>query len=344
MTAPRQQAMRANGGSEVSASQEVILRGEETLDTLASEAREVLSRMERDHWELGRICWQARQLCEDRKAAEEAGLDGSVNPNRRFGQWLSVNFTESSTRTLIDARRLWQVFGDRQEEVEHVPVSALYKLAAPKIEEDTREKILSSLGEKPTIKDVTSALKRERITEVASAAETSTPKGLYHVIVMDPPWRYDGGEMAHDDEGFRGVVDYPTLSVEEIATQHEPPAADDCVLWLWTTHRFMRHALDLISRWGFEEKAILTWVKNRMGIGRWLRSQSEFCVMAVKGSPVVNLTNETTVIEAPLREHSRKPDEFYDMVDNLCTGRKLDYFSRTPREGWDQFGNDAERF
>jgi len=66
--------------------------------------------------------------------------------------------------------------------------------------------------------------------------------------------------------------------------------------------------------------------------------------MAVKGNPVINLTNQTTVLTAPLREHSRKPDEFFSMVNDLCVGRKLDFFSREKREGWDQFGNDVGRF
>lgn len=186
-------------------------------------------------------------------------------------------------------------------------------------------------------------IRQQKIAAIGEGFEASAPEGEYHVIVLDPPWRYDGGELAHDPDGFRGVVDYPTMSLEEIASI-ELPAAEHCVLWFWTTHRFMRHALDMLEAWGFEEKAVLTWVKDRMGIGRWLRSKSEFCVMAVKGSPPVNLTNQTTVLEAPLREHSRKPDEFYEMVDELCVGRKLDYFSRQKRDGWDQYGNDAERF
>lgn len=186
-------------------------------------------------------------------------------------------------------------------------------------------------------------IRSRQIAAIGADLEASAPEGEYHVIVLDPPWRYDGGELAHDQDGFRGVVDYPTMELDEIAAI-ELPTADDCVLWFWTTHRFMRHALDMLEAWGFEEKAVLTWVKDRMGIGRWLRSKSEFCVMAVKGSPPVNLTNQTTVLEAPLREHSRKPDEFYAMVEQLCVGRKLDYFSREKREGWKQFGNDVARF
>ncbi len=60
--------------------------------------------------------------------------------------------------------------------------------------------------------------------------------------------------------------------------------------------------------------------------------------------PKVSLTNQSTVMEARAREHSRKPDEFYELVESLCVGRKLDYFSRELRPGWEQFGNDLAKF
>lgn len=192
--------------------------------------------------------------------------------------------------------------------------------------------------------------KQERIDainqqiEVISKATPTAPQGLFHVISIDPPWPYEeGGDNSYDPDARRAANPYPEMSLEQI-TDLIIPAADDCVLWLWTTHKFMKHSFDLLQTWGFEDKVILTWAKDRMGLGRWLRSQSEFCIMAVRGSPVINLTNQTTILNAPLREHSRKPDEFYQMVDSLCVGRKLDYFSREKREGWEQFGNDLDKF
>jgi len=186
----------------------------------------------------------------------------------------------------------------------------------------------------------------ERVADInrqAAEIACSTPRapaGLFHVISIDPPWPY-GTE--YDPIGRRAANPYPEMSLEQIAAL-SIPAADDCVLWLWTTHKFMRDAYALLDGWGFRDVAILTWAKDRIGLGSWLRSQSEFCVMAVKGSPVVTLTNQSTVLHGPLREHSRKPDEFYELVESLCVGRKLDFFSREPREGWEQFGNDLERF
>lgn len=167
------------------------------------------------------------------------------------------------------------------------------------------------------------------------------PKGTFGVISLDPPWPY-GTE--YDPEGRRAANPYPEMSLEQIAAL-ELPADDDCILWLWTTHKFMRHSFALLDGWGFRDVAILTWEKSRMGLGSWLRSQTEFCIMAVRGSPKIDLTNQTTILHGELREHSRKPDEFYAMVESLClSGSRLDFFAREARPGWCAFGNDTERF
>lgn len=187
--------------------------------------------------------------------------------------------------------------------------------------------------------------KAERIADIIKQTEDIKNLDInfnksYSCIVIDPPWGY-GTE--YDPNGRRAANPYPEMTLEQIK-DIKLPTTDDCVLWLWTTHKFMRHSFDIIDTWGFRDVSILTWKKDRIGLGSWLRSQSEFCIMCVKGSPVVNLSNQSTVIEGKLREHSRKPDEFYSIVDSLCVGTKLDYFSREQRNGWDTFGNDESKF
>jgi N6-adenosine-specific RNA methylase IME4 len=186
------------------------------------------------------------------------------------------------------------------------------------------------------------ARKEERKAEIETIAkqEAIKPNGLFDVIVIDPPWPY-GTE--YDPDGRRVANPYPEMSLAEI-TEIKLPAQQDCILWLWTTHKFMRHSFALLDAWGFEEKAIVTWDKGRIGIGHWMRSQSEFCIMAVKGKPVVNLTNQGTVLKGAAREHSRKPEEFYSMVNDLCVGRKLDYFSRNERKNWEVYGNEPQHY
>ena len=168
----------------------------------------------------------------------------------------------------------------------------------------------------------------------------SEPNGSYHVLVVDPPWAY---EKRAEDTSHRGRCAYPTMSIEEIC-EINIPAEDNAILWLWTTNAFMHEAHHVINAWGFTPKTILTWVKDRMGVGDWLRGQTEHCILAVKGKPIIDLTNQTTVLNAPLREHSRKPDEFYKMVETLCPGKKIDIFSREPRSGWDQWGCECGKF
>ena len=118
----------------------------------------------------------------------------------------------------------------------------------------------------------------------------------------------------------------------------------DVVMWFWVTNFWMRTAYDVLDAWGLEAKTILTWVKDRMGNGYWLRDQSEHCIMAVRGKPTVTLSNETTVLHAPRSNiHSAKPVEFYDFVERLCPApRYLDLFSRyRHNESWDCYGDQA---
>ena len=198
-------------------------------------------------------------------------------------------------------------------------------------------------GEKKNLKAAARAADIAKQRAKIEAGNLTLPEGVFDCIVIDPPWPYDTAE-SYDGAGFRGGTPYPEESIHELGAR-TMPAADNTVLWLWTTHRFMHDAFHLLEAWGFEHKVILTWVKDRMGTGRWLRSRSEFCIMAVRGKPTVDLTNETTVLEAPMREHSRKPDEFYAMVEKLCVAeRRLDYFSREKRPGWEQLGNDPTKF
>ncbi len=175
------------------------------------------------------------------------------------------------------------------------------------------------------------------------------PKGLYEIISCDPPRPYDNTYDAAHPTGRSGCK-YPSMPMEELKAL-KLPAAKDCVLWLWTTNAFIGEACDLLEVWGFQQKTMLTWVKlskltqePRLGLGHWLRNCTEHCLLAVKGSPKVSLTNQTTVLVAPALGHSRKPTEFYELVDSLCVGRKLDYFSREKRPGWEQFGNEPAKF
>ena len=155
------------------------------------------------------------------------------------------------------------------------------------------------------------------------------------------PWPY---EVDDDDPSTRGVRPYATMSIAEIrATKVSDIAHEDSILWLWVTNHHMREAYELLCAWGFDPKTILTWAKDKMGMGDWLRGQTEHCIMAVRGKPVVTLTNQTTLLHAPVRGHSVKPVEFYDLVESLCPApRYADLFSRyRHNDKWDCHGDEA---
>ena len=178
--------------------------------------------------------------------------------------------------------------------------------------------------------------------EAIESGAVTLPEGVFEVIVIDPPWPYGNAEH-YNDKGFRGTIPYPELPMEDLF-KLELPAAEDCILWLWTTARFIEEACQLCRTWGFEKKNVLTWNKQEMGVGHWLRQSTELCLFAVKGKPKILRHDVRTLLSARRREHSRKPDEFYKLVESTCIGRRLDFFSRESRAGWAQVGNDPGKF
>jgi len=179
---------------------------------------------------------------------------------------------------------------------------------------------------------VSGAFRRLQVLRQAEMIERDPPRlppGRFHVIVADPPWRYESG----------GDLPYPTMDAQEIkALPVSEVAAADAVLWLWTTNAHLRLAFEVVEAWGFEYKTMLTWVKDRMGTGEWLRGQTEHCLLAARGRPVFRRGESTTVLPAPRREHSRKPEEFYRLVEELCPGMRLEMFAREQRVGWQAHG------
>ena len=176
--------------------------------------------------------------------------------------------------------------------------------------------------------------------EDIETGKVKLPIGRFEIIVIDPPWPYGA---KYDVSGRRSANPYPEMNINELKNI-KLPASNDCVLWLWTTHKFIWDAKDLMTTWGFDYKAILTWNKEKIGMGYWLRMQTEFCLLGIKGKPIWNNTTERDIINETRRQHSRKPDKFYEMVEKICVGRKLDYFARKTKKGWDTVGNETNKF
>lgn len=112
--------------------------------------------------------------------------------------------------------------------------------------------------------------------QVEAISQLKPVDGLFDVIVIDPPWQIAGD---YDPDGRRSANPYPTMSFEKIRNI-KIPAADNCILWLWVTNLNMHDGLHLLDYWGFEFKNILTWAKDKFGLGVWLRGQTEHCLLA----------------------------------------------------------------
>lgn len=176
------------------------------------------------------------------------------------------------------------------------------------------------------------ALKKEQAA--AAPERTEAPAGVYDVIVVSPRWIHEERAAGAPRRGRN-----PYMTVEEIKGL-KLPAAEDCVIWLWTENAFLHDAFHVLEAWGFTPKNILTWVKNRS----WyvygpFNDFTEHCILAAKGKPAASdsLTIRTKVFHASERRVNRKPDEFYQLVESLCPGRKLVMFTKNSRSGWDVY-------
>ena len=200
---------------------------------------------------------------------------------------------------------------------------------------------MGKLNDIPTRHDVIKAIKEiKRNAKIEVQKEEiiqglEKPEGLYDIIVIDPPWKYDKSE--YDADARRVASQYPSMELTEIINI-DLPIKKEGILWFWATQKFIWDAKEILETWGFEYISILIWDKEKMGIGRWLRNQCEFCLLGIKGKPLWEAKDIRDIIREPRTKHSVKPECFYEMIDNNFIGRKLDYFGRKKRKDWDIYG------
>jgi N6-adenosine-specific RNA methylase IME4 len=180
-------------------------------------------------------------------------------------------------------------------------------------------------------------LRRERKL-AALPSPPPLPAGPFDVLYVDPPWRSSSPRSEWSPEQH-----YATLTLEEIKAL-EPPAADDAVLFLWAVNGLLPEALGVIEQWGFVYKTNLVWIKPSIGLGHWLRNRHELLLLAVRGS--IALPDEPdradSVVEAPRRRHSEKPDHVYELIELMFPGAsRVELFARKTRPGWVAWGNEV---
>ena len=176
------------------------------------------------------------------------------------------------------------------------------------------------------------------------------PDKKYQIIYADPPWSYT--DKCHS--GKRGAeYKYSCMNIEDIKHLPIPSiSAEDCVLFLWVTFPMMQEGLDTIKAWGFTYKTVgFNWIKKNKksdswfwGMGNWTRSNSEVCLLAVKGNPKRISASVHSVLDDPIEGHSKKPDTARTrIVDLLGEIPRIELFARQCADGWDCWGDEVNQ-
>lgn len=182
--------------------------------------------------------------------------------------------------------------------------------------------------------------------------------GKFGVIYSDPAWQF----VARGKNGNKRSQEahYKTMTLDEIkALPVADVAAKDCFLFMWTTGPHLKQAFAVIDAWGFKYSGMgFTWIKLKksaptlfltradlhIGMGYTTRKNAEFCLLARRGRPKRLRKDIQEVIISARREHSRKPDEVYDRIEQFASGPYLEMFARTERKGWKSWGNETKKF
>lgn len=175
------------------------------------------------------------------------------------------------------------------------------------------------------------------------------PLFRYGLIMADPPWAFENWSAAGEEKNASAQYRCADLAwIKSLPVGHM--AARDCVLWLWATNPMLPQALEVMSAWGFSFKTGGHWSKKTaggkqaFGTGYILRCAGEPFLIGTVGEP--SCTHSVrSVIEGPVREHSRKPEEAFAAAESLRPDvERLELFSREERPGWDVMGDQIGRF
>jgi len=190
------------------------------------------------------------------------------------------------------------------------------------------------------------------------------PPGPFGCILADPPWSFLTYGAKRTTPHRTAEDHYVTMAAGDLrAMPVEASAAKDCALFMWVVDTHLDEAIELGKAWGFSFKTIaFIWAKttqaqagkqfgffppetvHRIGMGYWTRKQAETCLLFTRGKPKRIGKGVRQIIEAPRREHSRKPDETHARIQQLVAGPYLELFAREPRPGWTVWGNQTDKF
>ncbi|MTJ94046.1 MAG: DNA methyltransferase [Desulfovibrio sp.] len=185
---------------------------------------------------------------------------------------------------------------------------------------------------------------------ISQQFQSLRPAGGFRLIYADPPWSFANFSTA--GEAKNPKAHYGCESVEDLKRMPvELLAAKDCVLAMWATFPMLPQALDLLGAWGFAYKAGGTWGKQSstgekiaFGTGYIFRSAAELLLVGTRGKPTWGNRRTRNLWLAPIREHSRKPDNVRDDMAALVPGSRIELFAREAATGWSIWGNETGKF
>lgn len=175
--------------------------------------------------------------------------------------------------------------------------------------------------------------------------------GQFGTILADPPWQFMNrtGKMAPE---HRRLARYSTMTHDEIlALPVSSLALPQSHLYLWVPNALVLEGLEVMKCWGFTYKTNLVWYKIRQdggpdgrGVGFYFRNVTELVLFGTRGNlrTLAPGRRQVNIITSRKREHSRKPDELYDIIEQCSPGPYLELFARHSREGWAQWGNEID--
>jgi N6-adenosine-specific RNA methylase IME4 len=183
-----------------------------------------------------------------------------------------------------------------------------------------------------------------RVRDPQPPAETPPlPDGTYSTIVADPPWDILTGPDWGSGGRARPLL-YSTMPVADIARLGVGGlAAPDAHLYIWTINAYLAETYGIARAWGFEPSTLLTWCKkpHGIGLGGTYILTTEHILFCRRGSLAALDRVDTSWFDWPRGAHSVKPDGFYEMVERVSPGPRLEMFARAGRPGWSAWGNEA---
>lgn len=264
-------------------------------------------------------------------------------------QGTRTDICQKSDKSSVDTKKeLAKVAGVSHDTI--AKVEKIERQATPEVKAQVKNGTLSINQAYQTVrreekKRVVEQKIEEHASVQAGTTDIFTTDKKYNIIYADPAWKY--WESGNKNQSLH----YKTMTIDEICSLPVKNIADDdCVLFLWVTYPILQQAFDVIKAWGFEySTAAFVWVKkNRqqdtpfVGCGSWTRANSELCLLATKGNIMRLDASVSQIIEAPIEEHSKKPDIARDKIVQLV-GKlpRIELFCRNHANGWDVWGNEA---